>query len=106
MKYITINLEGNKIEVHNSLFGNETIKVNDKIVSDKFSIFGAEHNFKIIENEKEVECKIDIGLSFQGVIFNLYKDEKPILVYNKNTLRSILTIIFLVVLFKYDFFFN
>lgn len=106
MKYFTINLGENKIEIHNSIFGNETIKVNDKIVSDKFSIFGANHKFKIIENEREVECKINIGLSFQGVVFNLYKDEKPIVIYNKNTLRGILTIIFLVLLFKYDFFFN
>ncbi len=104
MKYITINLGENKIEVHNSFFGMETIKVNDKIVSNEFSILGADHYFRIIENEKEVKCKIDVRLSFQGVVYNLYKDGKPIIVYHKNTLRTILTIVFLVVMFKYDFF--
>jgi len=105
MKYFTINLGENKIEVHNSLFGRERIKVNDKIVSDIFSIFGGKHHFTIIENEKKVKCKIDIGLSFQGVVFNFYKDEKPVIVYNKNTFRTIITIVFIIVILKYDFFF-
>ena len=104
MKYITINLGENIIEVHNSFLGKETIKVNDKIVSDKFSLFGTEHNFNILENEKEVKCKINIGLSFQGIVFNLHKDEKPVIVYHKNTLRSVLTLIVIVVILKYDFF--
>ena len=47
MKYITINLRDNEIEVHNSFLGKETIKVNDKIVSNEFSIFGADHYFRI-----------------------------------------------------------
>ena len=104
MKYITINLGENKIEVHNSLLGKETIKLNDKIVSDKYSVFGTEHYFNINENGKEVKFKIEISSSFQGVVFNLYKDGKPVIVYHKNTLRTILTIVIVVVILKFNFF--
>jgi len=106
MKYVTINLGENKIEVHNSLLGMETIKVNDKIISNEFSIFGADHYFRIVENEKEVKCKIDVRWSFQGLVYNLYKDEKPIIVYHKNTLRTILTIVFLIVMLNMTFSFK
>ncbi|WP_154199772.1 hypothetical protein [Ancylomarina sp. 16SWW S1-10-2] len=37
MKFTTIYLEGNTIEVHNSFLGKETIKVNNKIISEKRS---------------------------------------------------------------------
>ncbi len=47
MKYTTIYIGENKIEVFNTLLGIEKIKVNGEIVSRKFSIFGTEHNFTI-----------------------------------------------------------
>jgi hypothetical protein len=78
MKFTTIYLGENKIEVFNSLLGRETIKVNGDIVSQKFSIFGTEHNFTVKENEEIVECKIDFGFGFNGVVFNLYRNNKPV----------------------------
>jgi hypothetical protein len=78
MKFTTIYLGENKIEVFNSLLGRETIKVNGEIVSQKYSIFGAEHNFIIKENEESVEYKIDFGFGFNGVVFDLYRNSKPI----------------------------
>jgi len=84
MKYTTINLGDNKIEIFNSILGKETIKVNDEIISSKYSIFGAKHYFSIIENGIEVDCEINIGLSIHGIIYDLYIDNKPIIVANKN----------------------
>ena len=80
MKFTTIYLEGNTIEVTNSLLGKETIKVNNKIVSEKSSIFGAEHNFKLNEGGKDIECRIKIGFSINGTVFNFYKNNKPIII--------------------------
>jgi hypothetical protein len=80
MKFTTIYLEENSIEIHNSFLGKETIKVNNKIVSEIRSFFGAEHNFKINENENIVDCRIIIGFSLHGVVFNLYKNNKPIII--------------------------
>jgi hypothetical protein len=84
MKFTTIYLGENKIEVFNSLLGIEKIIVNGEIVSRKFSIFGAEHYFTIKENDKNVECKIDFGFGINGIVFNLYKDNKPIVESPKN----------------------
>lgn len=78
MKFTTIYLLENKIEISNSLFGNETVKVNDKIVSRKFSFTGATHEFKLLDQGNEVECKIKMGFGFNGVIFSLYLDNKAI----------------------------
>jgi hypothetical protein len=80
MKFTTIFLEGNTIEVYNSLLGKETIKVNNQIVSEKSSFFGAEHIFSLYENGTKVECKIEIGFSFNGAVFNFYKNNKPIII--------------------------
>jgi len=80
MKFTTIYLEGNTIEVHNSFLGKETIKVNNEIVSEKSSFFGAEHNFELNENGKNIECRLKIGFSINGAVFNLYKDNKPIII--------------------------
>lgn len=78
MKFTTLYLLENKIEISNSLFGKETIKVNDEIVSEKYSITGAEHVFLLNEQGKEVECKIKLGYGLNGVIFSLYLDNKTI----------------------------
>ena len=79
MKFTTVYIGENKIEIFNTLLGVEKIKVNGEIVSKKFSIFGTEHNFAIKENDENVECKINFGFGFHGVVFNLYKDNKPII---------------------------
>jgi hypothetical protein len=41
MKFTAIYLEENIIEIHNSFLGKETIKVNNEIVSEIRSFFGA-----------------------------------------------------------------
>lgn len=80
MKFTTIYLEENTIEVYNSFLGKETIKVNNKIVSEISSFFGAEHNFKLYEGGINVECRIKIGFSLNGAVFNFYKNNKPIII--------------------------
>lgn len=79
MKFTTIYLGENKIEIHNSLLGKETIKVNGEVVSGKFSVTGAEHLFPITENETAVNCKIRIGYGLSGVVFDLYKNNQPVI---------------------------
>lgn len=94
MKFTTVYLDDNKIEVFNSLLGKETVKVNSEIVSVKYSIFGAQHLFKIKEGENEVECKIAIGIGLNGVVFDLYKDGKPIIESPKNSGLGFLIFVF------------
>lgn len=80
MKFTTIYLEENTIEVYNSFLGKETIKVNNEIVSEKSSFFGAEHNFKLHEDGKNIDCRIKIGFSINGAVFDFYKNNKPVII--------------------------
>lgn len=94
MKFTTVHLENNKIELFNSILGKETIKVNDKIVSEKRSIFGTIHSFKIVENGKDVTCKLATGFGFNGVVIDLYKEGKPIIESPKSGLMGIMIYLF------------
>jgi len=97
MKYITTYLGENKIEFFNTFLGKETIKVNDEIVSEKSSLFGTEHNFTINENGNEVPCKLTTGVSIYGVVFNLYKNDNPIIEMPKKSKAAFLLIIIIAV---------
>ena len=79
MKYTTIHLAENKIELFTSLLGKETVKVNGEIVSEKSSITGTEHVFKIRENDIENTYKLITGSNVNGIGFSLYKNENPII---------------------------
>ena len=72
MKYTTIHLGTNKIELYNSLLGKETVKVNGETVSSTYSMLGAEHVFTINENGEQVDCTIKFGFGMNGIVFDLY----------------------------------
>ena len=88
-------MEGNKIELFNTLLGKETVKVNENIVSEKRSITGTDHNFVVVENGAEVACKLSAGFGINGVVFNLYKNDKPIIESLKSSLLAFLIFVIL-----------
>ena len=96
MKYSTIYLGNNKIEITNSLLGKEKIMVNNEIVSQKYSFLGAEHIFKITKNDTEAECKINMGFGLNGVVFDLYKDNEPVVVSQKSGVAGFIVIVIFV----------
>lgn len=96
MKFTTIYLEDNKIEIFNSILGRETIKVNGEIVSNKYSITGAEHTFSITENGTIAKCKLKIGFGLYGVIFDLYKNNKPIIESPKSDFLKFFIVVFFI----------
>jgi hypothetical protein len=96
MKFTTIYLEENKIEISNSILGIETIKVNGEIVSKKFSITGAEHTFSITENGTIADCNLKMGFGFHGVVFDLYKNNKPIVESPKNGCLIFFAVVFFI----------
>lgn len=79
MKFTTIHLAENKIEIFNSWLGKETIKVNGNVTSSKYSFFGAEHVFPIMEQGEEVSCRLRLSTGFFGVKFDLCKNDQPII---------------------------
>jgi hypothetical protein len=93
MKYTTVHLDENKIELFNTLLGKETVKVNGEIVSEKRSITGTEHIFKINEDGNENTYKLTTGFNINGVGFSLYKNDKPIIEMPKSKLAIYVFII-------------
>ena len=72
MKYYEYTIESNKIEFHNSYLGTETILVNGKKVSKKYSITGTEHPFKINGTKFMLTTEYEL---FQDRKFNLYLEQ-------------------------------
>jgi hypothetical protein len=70
MRVLVVN--GNKIEIDLiSLFsGTETIYYNGEIVSQKKSLWGGLHSFKVVENgtETHYDIKAGIGLPFKSTV--------------------------------------
>lgn len=99
MKFTTIYLGNNKIELFNSIIGKETVKVNGDIVSSKFSFAGTEHIFSIKEEGEGEESKMKLvtGFGFNGVVIDLYKNEKPIIESPKSGCLGVFVIVVLVV---------
>jgi len=97
MKVTTVYLGVNKIELFNSLLGKETVKVNGQEVSSKSPMAGTEHNFIITENDKVSNCKLVTGFGVSGVVFDLYRDNQPIIESPKVGLGRVM--IFLLVIF-------
>lgn len=96
MKYTTVYVGDNKIELYNSLLGKEVVKLNDKTVSTKYSITGTEHKFFNLENGGEIEYKLITGFGLNGVVIDLYRDKKPIIESPKSGCLSILLIIIVI----------
>lgn len=93
MKYTTVHLDENKIELFNSCLGKETVKVNGEVVSEKRSISGTEHVFKIEENGNENTYKLTTGLNINGVSFSLYKNDKPVIEMPKSRYAFIIIVL-------------
>ena len=92
MKFSTIQLGTNKIEIFNSYLGKETIQVNGETVSEKNSITGAKHSFTIIEEDRTVPCTIILGYGANGIVMDFYKDGIEVI---KSPKSSLLLIVFI-----------
>ena len=77
MKYIEFNTDQNKIEFHNSILGKETILVDGKKVSEKFSITGKEHKFKIGKDNYKITSSYEL-FSNRMIKFSFEKNGKLI----------------------------
>ena len=57
MKYAEFNIDSNKIEYLNSIFGIESVLLNGKIISKKFSFSGIKHKIKFNSKDLTLESK-------------------------------------------------
>lgn len=98
MKFTTICIGKNKIELFNSIWGKETVKVNDEVVSSRLSFTGTNHIFKIKEDEKEVEYKLSTGFCIDGFLTDLYKDGEPVITSDKDSYFRIINLAVVIVI--------
>ncbi len=57
MKYAEFNIDSNKIEFLNSIFGIESVLLNGKRISKKFSFSGIKHEIKLHARDLILESK-------------------------------------------------
>jgi len=98
MKFTTIHLGNNKIELFNSILGKEMVKVNGEVVSSTYSFFGAEHTFTVHEDGRDVDCSVKFGFGVNGVVFDLYKDGTPIIESEKSGCMGMFVIFVIIII--------
>jgi hypothetical protein len=64
----------NKIEIHNSILGKESVYVNDQEVSSKYSFWGTNHEFEVQEGNDWIEYELTTGLGMYGVTIDLFRE--------------------------------
>ena len=59
MRYLTLKINpSTELTLDNTIWGKETVKLNGVVVSEKTSIWGSEHNFDALEENKTVTYKV------------------------------------------------
>ena len=105
MKFTTILLDNNKIEIGRNFFEKDIVKVNGEIVSSKFAILGTVHRFNVFEGGEKTECRLITKMGLHCIVANFYKNGK--LVYEsprigyKLLMITIITVMILRVIFRY-----
>lgn len=80
MRYLTLNINPNaRIDIDNSIWGTETIRYNNEIVSERYSTFGSIHTFEKEENGETAKYEIRISLKFLRIGFDIFRNTQAIL---------------------------
>lgn len=77
MKYTEFEINNHKIEFLNSLFGKETICLNGRKVSEKYSITGTNHDFRM-DNESFQILSTHVLFHDSPIKLDLVKDQQII----------------------------
>ena len=78
-KVISITLGETKIEFYNTVFGKETVIVNDREVSSMKSMSGTVHSFTVRESGEDAHYELKTGLNLNGIAVSLYRNGKPVI---------------------------
>ena len=88
MRIITVNIGKTKIEFFNNMWnGYESIFVNGKLVSKKFSFFGVDHKFEVEEDGEWVAYVLTTGFGMEGITADLSRNGIPLLKKGKTGLE-------------------
>lgn len=81
MRYLTcFTPDRNRIDIKNSLLGEESIYYNGELVSRNTSLFGSLHEFSVLENKEEAVYRINIEIKWPLRIgFDIYRNGTALL---------------------------
>jgi hypothetical protein len=81
MRYLTYFTSGhNRIDIRNSLLGEESIYYDGELVSRNTSLFGSTHEFNVREYDEDVMYRISIEYKWPLHIgFDIYRNGKALL---------------------------
>ena len=80
MRVITVNIGQTNIEFDNCMWtGYESIYVNGKLVSKKFSVFGQDHSFDVAENGTWARYLLTVRFGLTGIKTDLFRNGVPII---------------------------
>lgn len=81
MRYLTYFTEGrNRIDINNSLLGEESVFYNGELVSRQTSLLGSLHEFKVTEDNMDTWYRINISLRWPFRIgFDIFRNGKALL---------------------------
>lgn len=75
-------LNNNSIEITNSIFGNEVVKYNGKLVSQRRSLGGGLHIFKEAEDQEEVQYEVEFINKWHGLGFYLIIRRNGVIIFS------------------------
>lgn len=81
MRYLTYYTpDRQRIDINNSWLGEEKIYYNGELVSRNTSLFGSMHEFRVRENDEEIQYLISIELKWPLRIgFDIFRNGKALL---------------------------
>ena len=74
MRILSVFSHGNEIAIRNTIWGKEKVFYNDRVVSGKYSFFGATHTFEVQEGPDWVTYIVKVGYNNLGVSANVWRN--------------------------------
>jgi hypothetical protein len=91
MRYLTLKINpSTELTLDNTIWGKETVKLNGVVVSEKTSIWGSEHNFEALEENKMVTYNVIIKMGFDiKISYLITRDGEELLNDTKEPVKGI-----------------
>ena len=91
MRYLTLKINpSTELTLDNTIWGKETVKLNGVVVSEKTSIWGSEHKFDALEENKMVTYNVIIKMGFDiKISYLITRDGEELLNDTKEPVKGI-----------------
>ncbi len=81
MRYLTLKINpSTELTIDNSIWGKETVKLNGMMVSEKVSVWGSIHKFKVAEDAGNVNYEVHIKMTLnKGITYFVARNGETLL---------------------------